>query len=57
VQVISGIRALGFWGFKYPNTAYNNPMNSESNKMWDPLLRDFGFWDFGIYEHMAHKHK
>jgi hypothetical protein len=51
----SGIRSLGFCECKCPNNHTYKPLkchciqqspNSESNKMWDPLLWDFGFWDF-----------
>jgi len=43
-------RNLGFRvsGFQVPKHHIQQSPNSESNKIWDPLLRDFGFWYFEI---------
>jgi hypothetical protein len=50
----SGFRVSGF---QVPKHRIQQSLNFKSNWMWDPLLRDFGFWDFEIYKHMVHKHK
>ena len=50
----SGFRVSGF---QVPKHHIQQSPNFESNRMWDPLLRDFKFWYFGIYKHMVHKHK
>jgi hypothetical protein len=48
---------FGVSGFQVPKHRVQQSPNFEINKMWDPLLRDFGFWDFEIYKHMVHKQK
>jgi hypothetical protein len=42
---ISGIRASGFRGFKYPNTAYNNPQILKATRCG---IHCFGISGFGI---------